>query len=98
LRAALARRAEELGLAISLSGIGSVLGIAFAADVTRHEDNPSALGIASLFHLACANEGVLIGPGGILTVSTVHDESAINFGIEGLCTALQRIAELTGSL
>jgi hypothetical protein len=31
-------------------------------------------------------------------VSTVHDESAINFGIEGLCTALQRIAELTGSL
>jgi glutamate-1-semialdehyde 2,1-aminomutase len=98
LRAALARRAEELGLAIILSGIGSVLGIAFAADVTRHEDNPSALGIASLFHLACANEGVLIGPGGILTVSTVHDESAINFGIEGLCTALQRIAELTGSL
>lgn len=98
LREALDRRSRELGIEVILSGIGSVLGIAFAADPKRHEDDPSALGLASLFHLACANEGVLIGPGGILTVSTTHDEAAISFAVEGLSAALGRIAELMGSL
>ena len=60
----------------------------------RHEDDPSAPGLASLFHLACANEGVLIGPGGILTVSTAHDAAAISFAIAGLSAALEQIAEL----
>jgi glutamate-1-semialdehyde 2,1-aminomutase len=98
LRETLAERAGELGLDIILSGIGSVVGIAFAADPRRHEDDPSALGLASLFHLACANEGLVIGPGGILTVSTVHDEAAISFAADALCAALERIAELVESL
>jgi hypothetical protein len=72
-----------------------VLGIAFAADPKRHEDDPSAMGLASLFHLACANEGVLIGPGGILTVSTAHDAAAMSFAMAGLCAGLERIAELS---
>jgi glutamate-1-semialdehyde 2,1-aminomutase len=97
LRDALARRAQELGLEVILSGIGSVVGIAFAADPKRHEDDPSALGLASLFHLACANEGLMIGPGGILTVSTVHDEATISFASDALCSALERIAELVQS-
>jgi glutamate-1-semialdehyde aminotransferase len=94
LRGTLAQRAAELDLEIILSGIGSVVWIAFAADPKRHEDDPSALGLASLFHLACANEGLMIGPGGILTVSTVHDEAAISFACAGLSSALGRIAEL----
>ncbi len=98
MRNALARRANELGLDIILTGIGSVAGIAFAADPKRHEDDPSALGLASLFHLACANEGVLIGPGGILTVSTAHDEAAISYAVASLSAALERIAELMDSL
>jgi len=97
LRAALAKRADELGLEIILSGIGSVLGVAFAADPRRHEDDPSALGLASLFHLACANEGLMIGPGGILTVSTVHDESAISFAVDAVRAALDRVGELMAS-
>jgi glutamate-1-semialdehyde 2,1-aminomutase len=98
LRDLLARRAEELGIEVIMSGIGSVLGIAFTADPRRHEDDPSAMGLASLFHLACANEGLMIGPGGILTVSTVHDAAALSFAADALSAALERIAELVGSL
>jgi glutamate-1-semialdehyde 2,1-aminomutase len=98
MRSALARRAEELGLDVILTGIGSVAGIAFSADPKRHEDDLSALGVASLFHLACANEGVLIGPGGILSVSTAHDDAAMSYAIAGLSAALEKIAELMGSL
>ena len=98
IRAALARSAEKLGLEVILSGIGSVAGIAFAADPKRHEDNPSELGLASLFHLACLSEGVLIGPGGVLTVSTAHDAAAVSFAIDGLSGALEKTAKLLSSL
>jgi glutamate-1-semialdehyde 2,1-aminomutase len=98
IREVLARRAQELGLDVIVSGIGSVSGIAFAADTMRHEDDPSALGLAPLFHLACLSEGILIGPGGILSVSTAHDAAAIAHAITGLSTALEKIAELIASL
>jgi glutamate-1-semialdehyde 2,1-aminomutase len=97
IRNALARRADQLGLEVILTGMGSVAGIAFAADPKRHEDDPSALGVASLFHLAALSEGVLIGPGGVLALSTVHDAEAISQAIAGLSGALDKIAELLGS-
>jgi len=78
--------------------MGSVAGIAFAADPKRHEDDPSALGVASLFHLAALSEGVLIGPGGILAVSTAHDAAAVSSAVNGLCAALEKVAELLDSL
>jgi len=98
IRSALAHRANKLGIEVILSGMGSVAGIAFAADPKRHEDDPSALGVASLFHLAALSEGVLIGPGGVLAVSTAHDAEAIAFAIAGLSAALEQVAELLGSL
>jgi glutamate-1-semialdehyde 2,1-aminomutase len=94
IQSALARRAGQLGVEVILTGLGSVAGIAFAADPKRHEDDPSALGVASLFHLAALSEGVLIGPGGVLAVSTAHDAEAVSFAINGLCAALEKIAEL----
>ena len=97
IRNALARRADQLGLEVIITGMGSVAGIAFAADPKRHEDDPSALGVASLFHLAALSEGVLIGPGGILAVSTAHDAAAVAFAINGLCAALEKISELLDS-
>jgi glutamate-1-semialdehyde aminotransferase len=98
LRETLARRSRELGLEVSVTGIGSVAGIAFTGDPLRHEDDPSALGLAPLFHLACLNEGIFIGPGGIFSVSTAHDESAIAFATRGLSRALESVAELMASL
>jgi len=98
IRDALARRADQLGIEVILTGMGSVAGIAFAADPKRHEDDPSALGVASLFHLAALSEGVLIGPGGILAVSTAHDAAAVSSAVNGLCAALEKVAELLDSL
>jgi glutamate-1-semialdehyde 2,1-aminomutase len=97
IRSALAQRAQELGIGVIVTGLGSVAGIAFTGDPKRHEDDPSALGLASLFHLACLSEGVLIGPGGVLTVSTAHDEAAIEAAVAGLSAALGKIAELQSS-
>jgi glutamate-1-semialdehyde 2,1-aminomutase len=94
IRVALAERAKTLDLDVVMSGIGSVSGIAFAADTKRHEDDPSALGLASLFHLAALNEGVQIGPGGIIAVSTAHDDAAVADAIRGLSAALEHIAAL----
>ena len=90
---ALLAHAHELGLDIELSGLGSVAGIAFTADPTRHEDDPSALGLGPLFHLACANAGVLLGPGGIIAQSTVHDAAATSAASAGLRAALTSVAE-----
>jgi glutamate-1-semialdehyde 2,1-aminomutase len=98
LRAALVERAAELGLEVCVTGTGSVAGISFAADPARHEDDPSVLGLASLFHLACANEGVLIGPGGIMSVSSVHDSQTMNVAIAGVSRALAELASLLGTL
>jgi len=92
---ALEARARELGLGVELSGLGSVAGIAFTADPSRHEDDPSALTLGPLFQLACANAGVLLGPGGIVALSTVHDEDAVVAVIAGMSTALGSLAELT---
>ena len=97
IRASLAHRAAQIGIEIVVSGLGSVAGIAFVADPRRHEDDPSALGLASLFHLAAANEGVLIGPGGVMAVSTAHDAPAVDHVIASLSSALDQVAGLLKS-
>lgn len=94
IRTALARRAAELGIDVRVSGVGSVAGIAFTADTKRHEDDPAALGLAGLFHLACASEGVLLGPGGIIALSTAHDAAAVDHAIAGLSAALTSMTAL----
>jgi len=97
IRTTLARHAATAGVEVIMSGVGSVTGIAFAADPKRHEDDPSALGLASLFHLAAASEGVLIGPGGVIAVSTAHDEAAMDHAVPALCAALDQVAALLKS-
>jgi glutamate-1-semialdehyde 2,1-aminomutase len=98
IRTALGERAAALGIGVVMSGFGSVAGIAFAADTRRHEDDPSALGLASLFHLAALSEGVIIGPGGIIAVSTAHDGAAVAQAISGLSAALGHMPALVESL
>jgi glutamate-1-semialdehyde 2,1-aminomutase len=92
IRTALTERAAAVGLEVIVSGLGSVAGIAFAADTKRHEDDPSAIGLASLFHLAALDAGVMMGPGGIISVSTAHDDAAVSQAIAGLSVALDALA------
>ncbi len=98
IREALLRHAAALGIEVTVSGISSVAGISFPADPMRHEDDPSAIGLAPLFHLACLSEGVMMGPGGIISVSTAHDDAAIEFAIQGMSKALESTVELLDSL
>jgi glutamate-1-semialdehyde 2,1-aminomutase len=97
LRVGLGAKAAGAGLEVVVSGMSSVAGISFRADPSRHEDDPSALGLSSLFHLAANSEGVLLGPGGIFAVSTAHDAEAIEFAIDALGVALERTAEWWGT-
>jgi glutamate-1-semialdehyde 2,1-aminomutase len=98
IREALQRRGAEIGLAVNVTGEGSVSGIAFRDDPLRHEDDPAALDLGALFHLACLNHDILLGPGGIIAVSTVHREEALSYAVSGLCAALDSVAEMRESV
>jgi glutamate-1-semialdehyde 2,1-aminomutase len=92
IRTALAAAAGAQGLDVDITGFGSVTGVAFRGDTERHEDNPSAIGLASLFLLACLNEGLLLGPGGIIALSTAHDDAAVAHATQGIAAAFVALA------
>ena len=94
LRARLIAAAEQLRLKISVTGIGSVGGIAFEMDHSRHEDDPSAIGLSTVFHLACLNEGVALGPGGLFALSTKVDDQVIEKAAASMERALQAVVGL----
>jgi glutamate-1-semialdehyde 2,1-aminomutase len=92
LRGRLVDTAARLGLDVAISGLGSVGGIAFTSDPTRHEDDPSRIGHSTLFHLACLNAGVLLGPGGLFALATAVDDRALESAMSGMDNALAAIA------
>jgi glutamate-1-semialdehyde aminotransferase len=94
-RARLRAAREQLGLKISVTGIGSVGGTAFVLDESRHEDKWSAIGLSTLFHLACLNEGVALGPGSLFALSTKVDNQVIEKAATSMERALQAVADWT---
>ena len=90
-------KASSLGIDVTITSEGSVAGLAFAADPARHEDDPAGLGIAKLFHLACLNEGIAMGPVGLLALSTAIDEPAMAHLIRGWDKAFDAITEVIDS-
>lgn len=84
--------ADRLGVSVEVSATGSIAGISFVRDSTRHEQDPRAAGTAATFHLACLNEGVFIGPGGLLALATSVDDDALDHAISSLERALARVA------
>lgn len=96
LRGRLQATSDRLGIRAAVTGTGSVGGIAFLADTARHEDDPNALGAGALFHLAALNEGVMMGPGGVMALSTVIDDAVIAEVGGALDRALERVAALRG--
>lgn len=92
LRRSLAAKARALGIEAEVSGVGSVGGIAFAADPARHEDDPAALGLSTAYHLACLNQGVALGPGGLFALATMVDDQAVAHGTGAMEAALEALA------
>jgi glutamate-1-semialdehyde 2,1-aminomutase len=86
--------AGRLGLDIKVSGIGSIGGLSFGSDPIRHEDNPGRIGLSSLFHLACLNAGVSLGPGGLFALATAIDDGALESAMAGMDSALAAIAPI----
>lgn len=92
---AITGRAGALGLAVTVTGIGSIAGIAFDDDPARHEDNPGAMGVSARFLLAAFNEGLAIGPGGLLALATVVGLEEQAFTIAAMERALEAVASET---
>ena len=86
--------AGRLDVDIMVSGIGSIGGVAFRSDPIRHEDDPGRIGLSSLFHLACLNAGVSLGPGGLFALATAVDDGALESAMAGMDSALAAIAPI----
>jgi hypothetical protein len=50
------------------------------------------MGLSALFHLACLNAGVALGPGGLFALATTVDESALKHAVTGMERALEVVA------
>ena len=86
--------AQAHSMDVSITRAGSVCGIAFPGDIVRHEDDPAAMGLSAIFHLAAANEGVLLGPGGLIGTSTALDPEMARTAAAALCRAFDTLAPL----
>jgi len=98
IRTALVQHGKRLGIDVIVTGIGSIAGHCIcrrsAAARRRSVGARSGLDVSS----ACLSEGVLIGPGGIISLSTAHDEAAVAHAIAGLSAALESIARLPAAV
>ena len=90
LRNALDSKAASLGLPITLRQIGSVMGIYFTQEPLCAGPPPNEE-LALSFHLACSNNGIHLGPGGLLSLTTAVDDMALHQVIAGMEDALERI-------
>ena len=89
---AIIAKARQLNLAVTVTSIGSIAGIAFDDDPARHEDNPAAMGLSARFLLAAFNEGLAIGPGGLLAMATVIGAEELKFMTAAMERALEAVA------
>lgn len=94
LRRRIEAKADSLGVPVAVTGTGSIAGICFLEAPARHEEHPSEVDLATLFLLACLNQGVSLQPGGLISLATMVDDDALEFGISGIESALEQIAGL----
>jgi len=95
LRAELEQGAAELGLPLSTVGEGSVLGVYVTDSLTRHTGNFMAGEGTQLLHLAALTQGVFMGPGGEIALSSVVAGDALERARAGLLAAMGDVARLT---
>lgn len=92
IRKALEQRAAKLGLPFTAYSEGSVMGVYFTRDKLEPGVKVLDGGLGERFHLACVNNGIHMGPGGIIAMSTAIDDGIMREVISGMEDALDRIA------
>jgi glutamate-1-semialdehyde 2,1-aminomutase len=95
LRGALRAQADALGLPLSISGEGSVMGVYVSERLNRLDGTFNADESTQLLHLAALAHGVLMGPGGEIALSSTTPGAALEQAHDGLLSALADVAELT---
>lgn len=88
MRSALDTAAEESGVPVRISGVGSAFGL-YVLDEPGGEIDWVA---SQLLHLAAANRGVYYGSGGEFGFCTALDEAASDAAIAGLSSAIADVA------
>jgi len=92
LKAALEMRAAKLGLPLAVPSNGSVMGVYFSQErLSPGPEVPNA-DLSRSFHLACLNNGVHMGPGGMIAMSTAIDDNTMAEVISAMEDALDRVA------
>ncbi len=92
LKTALEVRAAKLGLPLTVPSNGSVMGVYFSRDKLRPGSELPNANISQSFHLACLNNGIHMGPGGVIAMSTAIDDTIMTEVVSAMEDALDHVA------
>jgi len=92
LRTALEEKAAQVGLPLTLQQTGSVMGIYFTDKAPHAAMIPPNGELAQAFLLACINNGVHMGPGGMVALTTAIKEEEMAEVIAAMTDAMERLA------
>ena len=93
LKDALEKRAAKLGLPLTVPSNGSVMGVYFSRDRLQPGPEVPNPELSQRFHLACLNNGVHMGPGGVIALSTAIDDGIMAGVISAVEDALDLVAK-----
>jgi glutamate-1-semialdehyde 2,1-aminomutase len=92
LKQELESRAKALDLSLYVLNEGSVMGLYFSKTKPKPGPDVPNKNLAERFHLACLNNGVQMGPGGMVSMATAITEKALDEAIAGMSAALKDVA------
>lgn len=92
LAAALRERAAQLRIPMTVAHIGSILGVFFTDEKLIAGGPIPNPHLAHCYHLACVNNGVHLGPGCVMALTTAIDNTAIAQVIAAMTDALDQVA------
>jgi glutamate-1-semialdehyde 2,1-aminomutase len=92
LKRELEAKARALGLSLFVLNEGSVMGLYFSNTKPKPGPDLPNKDLAQRFHLACLNNGVQMGPGGMVSMATAITDAALDEAIAGMSRASADIA------
>jgi glutamate-1-semialdehyde 2,1-aminomutase len=92
LRTALEEKAAQTGLALTVQHTGSVMGIYFTDKPLRAGTILPNEELAQAFLLACINNGIHMGPGGLVALTTAIKEAEMEEVIAAMTDAMEKVA------